>query len=420
MHQPLQIHISQHRPVVEEQPWQNGDRERSPGEQTPRPSHVQHSSAHGPDPLLDQALDQMMPIVPYTSAAILMLSQDKLEVRAWRGQPDQRLIVGASVRLGQSPMLQAMLATRQAFVIADLSAEATGVQLSAAFNGWTARQRAWLGVPLVLHEEVIGMLILWHTVPDSYTSRDLDCARAFAIPLAIVLAHSQQSHRAQAVAVDAERARIARDLHDAVTQTLFSASLIAEALPGVWQRSPEKGQRGLQELRQLTRNALAEMRTLLIDLHPAALTTKPLGELLRHLSGTLMGRTQIPVKLQMDAACRLPSEVQVTLYRIAQEGLNNILKHAQASEVVLELAAHPTGVTLCIQDNGRGFDPSELLLGSLGLGMMRERAAQIGAGLQIDSQPGHGTRIAVAWAGPMNACEETGPADSSHREPRAW
>jgi len=194
-----------------------------------------------------------------------------------------------------------------------------------------------------------------------------------------------------------ERNRLARDLHDAVSQTLFSASLIAEVLPRVWERNKEEGLKKLQEVRQLTRGALAEMRTLLFELRPAALVDADLNDLLRQLAESVTGRARVPVAVEIDGTADLPTDVKIALYRIAQEALNNIAKHSGASQARVALHRQPGQVTLLIADNGHGFDVSQIGSGSFGLGNMKERAAQIGAVLEVDSHTGQGTEITVVW-----------------------
>jgi signal transduction histidine kinase len=191
-----------------------------------------------------------------------------------------------------------------------------------------------------------------------------------------------------------------------VTQTLFSAGLIAEALPAMWDSDPAEGRLLLQELRQLSRGALAEMRTLLLELRPAALLEASPGDLLRQLGEAVTGRTGLPVTVTVEGSCVLPPDVHVALYRIAQEALNNVVKHAQASQVTVRLhcispadGGEAGYAELQVRDDGRGFDPCRVPPDRLGLGIMRERAQAIGATLEIESQPGQGTRIAVAWKG---------------------
>lgn len=198
-------------------------------------------------------------------------------------------------------------------------------------------------------------------------------------------------------AVSAERTRLARDLHDAVTQTLFSASLIAEVLPELWEMDIEEARHSTEELRQLTRGALAEMRTLLLELRPAALTQSRFEDLLKQLTEAVIGRARLPVKLTMDGQRRLPPEVQVALYRIAQESLNNIVKYARATQVEIHVILSSTGVYLEITDNGIGFDPGGIKPTSLGMRIMRERAEVINADFHVTSTPGKGTTVSITW-----------------------
>jgi signal transduction histidine kinase len=219
----------------------------------------------------------------------------------------------------------------------------------------------------------------------------------------------RQSETERAVA--AERSRLARELHDAVTQTLFSASLIAEALPTLWERNREMGREHLAMLRQMSRGALAEMRTLLLELRPAALVETSLEDLLRQLGEAVTGRTGVPVSVEVKGTCALPPDVHVALYRIAQEALNNVVKHAQASHVAARLACSASSssglqagtgveaqVELVVRDDGRGFVPEAVSAEHMGLSIMRERAEAVGARLRVESLPGQGTCLTVLWS----------------------
>ena len=195
-----------------------------------------------------------------------------------------------------------------------------------------------------------------------------------------------------------ERQRLARDLHDSVNQSLFSAGLIAEVLPRLWERNQTEARRSLEDLRSLTRGAQAEMRALLAELRPTTLTDTELGDLLRMLGAAFTARTNVPVTETVRGGGSLPAETQVALYRICQEALNNIAKHAKAHQVEIDLRHTPRGVELHIRDNGRGFVTSEVITSDhYGLGMMRERAEAVGAELTVTSQPGKGTEIAIRW-----------------------
>jgi signal transduction histidine kinase len=203
--------------------------------------------------------------------------------------------------------------------------------------------------------------------------------------------------KAQVAATAEERSRLARDLHDAVTQTIYSAALIAEALPQVWERNPVEGQRNLTKLRQLVRGALAEMRTLLFELRPAALEHAELDSLLRQLADALTGRTQVPVTIDIEGQADPPAAVKAAFYRISQEAFNNIAKHSSAEQATLMLRQSPELVDLTIRDNGRGFDLNNVAAGQMGLAIMRERAQAIGAELTIHSEPGQGAGLHLVW-----------------------
>lgn len=210
-------------------------------------------------------------------------------------------------------------------------------------------------------------------------------------------AESAQVARAVEDAVTAERNRLARELHDAVTQTLFAASLMAEVLPDLWDIDEAEARKSTEELRQLTRGALAEMRTLLFELRPAALSQARLCDLLRQLSEAVTGRQSLPIELYIDGDCEIPCDVKVEIYRIAQESLNNIVKYARATQVEINVRLEADQVHLEIKDNGIGFDGTCVKPTSLGLRIMRERAEAIHAQLQVTSQPGFGTTVSLDW-----------------------
>jgi signal transduction histidine kinase len=139
------------------------------------------------------------------------------------------------------------------------------------------------------------------------------------------------------------------------------------------------------------------MRTLLMELRPSALEEAELGDLLRQLREAFVGRSRIPVNFVVEGELDPPRDVKVGLYRIIQEALNNIVKHASASQVDLNLHCAPEGIELSIKDDGRGFDPSDVPFDHLGLGIMRERAQEIGAEIEINTAPGQGTQVSVTW-----------------------
>jgi len=210
-------------------------------------------------------------------------------------------------------------------------------------------------------------------------------------------AEDELAKKAAEEAVSADRTRLARDLHDAVTQTLFSASLTAEVLPDLWEMDVDEAKKSTEELRQLTRGALAEMRTLLLELRPSTLTQTSLSDLIKQLCDAFIGRARLPIDLTIEGNCPISPEVQVAFYRIAQESLNNAFKYARATLVNVNLNIHPSFVHFETCDNGIGFDMSMIKPMTLGMRIMRERAEAIGADLQITSSPGSGTCVVITW-----------------------
>lgn len=341
------------------------------------------------EPLLDLILAQLGSVVDYTGAAIYILDDledEALMLLRYRG-PE-------APTAPAQPLQDEMFAKRAPVIIPDLQAET----LHTSAPGYA---RSWMGVPLLVKDETRGMLSLHHSIPGFYEPKHASFAAAFATHAVIAIENARLYEQARELAAVQERHRLARDLHDAVTQTLFSAALIADVLPRIWERNPAEGHERLQELRQLSRGALAEMRALLLELRPTALIEVGLGELLRHLCDATAGRARISIELQVEGGLpsrRLPPDVQVTFYRIAQEALNNVTKHARAAQarVRLQFVADES-VELTICDDGQGFEPPRVAKGRLGLEIMRERAAVVGAKLAVDSVPGIGTTITAIW-----------------------
>jgi signal transduction histidine kinase len=178
---------------------------------------------------------------------------------------------------------------------------------------------------------------------------------------------------------------------------MYSVSIVAEALPRLLERNLEEAKRNAAYLRQTTLGALAEMRTLLFELRPAALEKASLDALLQQLADVLTGRARVPVEVTIEGEGKLATDVKIGLYRIAQEAFNNIARHAGATNAWATLRSGPDKAILVIRDNGRGFEPESVPPERLGIRIMHERAEEIGAVLAVESQPGHGTQVEVQW-----------------------
>jgi two-component system nitrate/nitrite sensor histidine kinase NarX len=245
-------------------------------------------------------------------------------------------------------------------------------------------------------------------------------------------------------AAAAERDRLAHELHDTVTQEIFSASLLAESVTRNWQEHRAEAEVALHQLPALTRGALAGLRVLLLELRPTTLDELPLSALLRQLAEAMSTRAKVPIAVSVrltgtgigasdgaaGAELVLPPDVKAVFYRVAQEALMNAAKYANARAISVHLRTRGAGkgrgnakggkgtgmqgtwstLELEIDDDGQGFDPTAIPAGHYGLAMMRERARAVDATVQVRSQPGQGTQIVAAWRSGRDSGRDSGGA----------
>jgi len=267
----------------------------------------------------------------------------------------------------------------------------------AALEQLKADYNAVLAVPVRTHSETYGSVTLYYAESQHFTDDLIALAVAFAGQAALVIENARLRERERETATIEERNRLARDLHDAVTQTLFSASMIADTLPDLWEVDQMDAQQQLYRLGQLTRGALAEMRSLLIELRPARLVQADIQTLLQQLIDAAQGRSTVTFDLKVDGHCDLPDDVKIVMYRVVQEAFNNIIKHARAEHAFVSLRCDGRQSVLQILDDGCGFYPDEVKAGHFGVQIMAERAASIRATFVIDTNPGEGTEIKLLW-----------------------
>ena len=393
-------------------------------------------------------LDQLREIVDYTHAVLFGLTDLTLNALAVRGCPViNKALDGAGggegrsnelendvpfhVRLEGPDILATLFNGHQPIRIPDISSpNKAAVFLRSLLNEQAAflleGMCSWMWVPLAVQGRLIGGLGVAHTRQDYFTAHHASLTLSMANQVAITMVNAELYEQARALAALQERQSLARNLHDAVNQSLFSAGLIAEVLPRLWERDQDEARQSLEDIRRLTRGALAEMRELLAELRPSVLTDSSLGDLLHQLANAFTGRTNTLVAVNSAGDHVLPSGIQVAFYRICQEALNNIAKHAGASHVEIDLqyetgesdepgtpqaplpvqqtgfpgVAIVSSVEMFIRDDGHGFDQGETTVpGHYGLRMMHERAEAVGALLTFTSQVGHGTKITLCWSG---------------------
>jgi two-component system nitrate/nitrite sensor histidine kinase NarX len=359
------------------------------------------------DKLLNYIVSQACPLLNADAAAIYHLQMNGiLIIQAVIGLPGD-YIQFANIPLGKLATGEAALSKKPIFIqdTQKLSDDPNlDPDLILVLQRMSQNYSSILSVPIDIRDESYGALTLYFTKTYEISEEEIALAKDISIQAALAIDNARLRLQAQQDAVAQERNRLARELHDSVTQNLFSASLIAETLPIIIQRYPEKGLEGLNELQLLTRGALAEMRSLLLELRPHALEDARLEELLRQLTEIASGRLRKPVTFKSNGQELLPSDVRLTFYRIAQEALNNIIKHAEANHITITLENDqgPTDdgfpkATLTITDDGCGFKDFENSSSHLGFNIMDERAQLIGASLTIESQVNCGTTIQLSW-----------------------
>ncbi len=261
---------------------------------------------------------------------------------------------------------------------------------------WTPGLLSMLSVPLKVDKQAIGVLNILEK-PGEITQEDVRIIDMFADQAAIIIEHVRLQHQAEQFAVLEERQRLARELHDSVTQALYSVTLYADAARmAFFAKQWEALERNLQELRSMAREAMYDMRLLVFELRPFMLEKEGVASALRARLAAVEGRSGLKTELLVDGERRLPINIEEDIYRIGQEGLNNVVKHAQAREVQLRLKYAEDAVSLELIDDGLGFDiNSASNSGGVGLRGIQERAQQLGGSLKIESAPEQGTRLTV-------------------------
>jgi signal transduction histidine kinase len=260
-------------------------------------------------------------------------------------------------------------------------------------------------IPMMIEGRRIGLVVLAHTGPHGWPEADLQPYQATSAQLAIAI-HSRMQQRQlvaseQQIAVLEERRRLAQELHDSVTQSLFSMSLLSQVVPELWEVDQPEARSALAQIRDLTRSALAEMRALLFELRPTALQDQDLVPAIRQHAAAFESRAGIQVIVDAETLPKMHRQVEQTLFRIVQEALSNVARHAHAHRVRLTMVNGPP-LRLIISDDGEGFDVNQVGLGHFGLVSMRERAVSIGARIEIQTSTGQGTSIIVEWPDSTN------------------
>ena len=348
-------------------------------------------------PLLDLILEQLKVVVDYQNAGLYTIDHDAFISEGYRGPLQPGAVVHRRIPFSLLPLHTKTLRDQVPVIIDDLHAidpqSEFGKGAALIMNAARARTCAWLGVPLMVKDRVIGMLSMSSGQPGYYTERHADLAVAIATQAAVALENAKLYERAQEVATLVERQRLARELHDSVSQALYSIGLAANAARLLIDRDPPQAAAPLDYLIALTEAGMTEMRALIFELRPDSLEQEGLIAALEKQAAALSARHRITVISDLGAEPALPLEVKEALYRIGQEAMHNVVKHAHARRVEVCLSAGPDNVTLRVADDGKGFEAGAAFPGHLGLRSMRERAARLDGTVEISSAPGQGTCV---------------------------
>jgi signal transduction histidine kinase len=305
----------------------------------------------------------------------------------------QKLIASLGPLPRTHGMLGAMLETAEPFRTHDIHEDPR-------FNGWWPRghpdMHSFLGVPIVTPEGVIGAFYLTEKEGESdFTAADQELIQLLAAHAAIAITNARLYEQSRELSILSERNRLALELHDAVSQKLFSLVLNAEAATTLLDRDASEARAQVVKLQELATQALDELRSLIFELRPPDLERDGLcGALRKHVD--VLRRLQ-PAQIELEGDLELAPDLRrdQDVFRIAQEALQNALRHAHATQIVLRLRAEDGRLVLDVEDDGVGFDPdaAEVRSRRLGLTSMQERAQRLGAQLEVRSAEGSGTRV---------------------------
>jgi signal transduction histidine kinase len=357
-------------------------------------------------PLLDSVFDALETVLDYSAIGVLTLNdtRDTLTFAHMR-QPDAHPSRDAlRIRYPVADLGAAWdrLCRDEPIVVSDMrdmSGEAGLLNRLVGdehLDGSQVVVRSLMWIPLVVRQQIVGILSITNAAPDAFHARDTTLALGIARQAAVAIENARLHERARQAAVVEERQRLSRELHDSVTQALYGISLYAEA----GTRALADGDSGpaattFREIRDTTREALGEMRLLLFELRPPLLQEHGLAAALRARLQAVETRAGLVTDFLVEGDDRLVPDAEQELYRLAQEALNNVLKHAHAGRVRVQLAVANDHASLEVADDGVGFEPTLQAADSFGLRGMRERVERLGGTLRIESSLGAGTCIHV-------------------------
>lgn len=365
-------------------------------------------------PLVGLILDQLKTVIDYTGASILIVDGADLVFLDHRGPIPQAQLGRLQFPLQQfGPIWQTIASGEATFIpnVQDVTppAEALRAAMGDLLTTTFAYVCSWMAVPLRLRDQVIGMLVVASKEEHAFTPHHATLALAVANQAAVAIENARLYAHAQDLAALEERQKLARELHDSVSQAIYGIALGLHTARIQLDRDPRALPGSLDYLLSLAEAALVEMRALIFELRPESLETEGLVVALAKQGAALQARHDVAVQTDLGEEPALPLWAKQEIYRIAQEALQNTVKHARARTVDLMLHQTDSAVILVVHDDGIGFDPSESFPGHLGLRSMRERVSTLGGTLEIESAPGHGTCLRAWVPAGESLADDAGP-----------
>jgi PAS domain S-box-containing protein len=350
------------------------------------------------DPLLQVILEELKSVIDFSGAAIFSLADRRLISLEFQLDIEEEIATEIVRPFLQPDFLNKRLRHDEAVILPDVWEDSDDARdfrevTASMFGSMPPEMRSWMGVPIKSKEQLIGFLSIHHAQPDYYTPAMAELMQAFANQVAVVIENAQLYRQAQAAAAAEERNRLARELHDSVTQALYSLNLYAGASrAAIAAGKLEVAKKNIDEVIAISREGMGDLRLLIFELRPPILEQEGLVSALQTRLETVETRVGIRTEFHAQGQPKLSPKMETELYWSVHEALNNILKHARAKHVKLDLDFSNGLATITLRDDGVGFDPSSLdSSNKLGLKNITERVEKLGGKIKLESTPGQGT-----------------------------
>jgi signal transduction histidine kinase/ligand-binding sensor domain-containing protein len=362
------------------------------------------------DALLSLILDELRKVVDYDVGTIRRLVRGKMELQSYRWLSPKAGLPSQHLPVANIPIIREMVQSQQAILVDDHQFNSRIVGDSEQFDTRLTgdvlqASRTLMAVPLVVKDETIGMLVLGHHQPNHWVEETKELVQAVANQAAVAITNAELFEKVEESATLEERTRLARELHDSATQSLYSATLFSEAGKELAEQGDvESAGYYLSRVGEVVQQALKDLRLLIFQLRPPVLEEEGLVGAIQKRLDAVEKRAGMEVRLIGDPLLSLPGEAREELYAITLEALNNVLKHAETDNVTVSIRSDGHIFTLEVADDGKGFDLDNARDGGgMGLGNMQERTTRLGGDLTIESALDQGTRVKVTV--PMEVSE---------------